>query len=108
MKGMVLIFALVFVISNATFVNAGPLEDVMNWCKNETNPPAQAIFMTKKMPDGRLRGTRSAAVLTAEARKAKAAGDCGTAVQWMIHCVDHDAGAQNVLRADPAKTCSLL
>jgi hypothetical protein len=99
---------MVSLLSSAVVVKAGPLEDVVNWCKNETNAPAQAIFMTKKMPDGKLRGTRSAAVLTAEARKAKAAGDCGKALEWMIHCVDHDAGAQNVLRADPAKTCSLL
>ena len=93
-------------VTNVSY--AGPLEDVVNWCTNETNAPSKAPFMAMVMPDGNLRGTRSAAVLTAEARKAKASGDCNKAIEWLLHCADHDAGAQNVIRADPSKTCSLL
>lgn len=87
---------------------AGPLEDVVNWCTNETNMPAQTTVMAKLDPDGNPRGTRSAAELTAEARKAKAAGNCDKAVEWLALCVSHDAGAENVIRADKAATCNLL
>ena len=87
---------------------AGPLEDVVAWCTNTTGAPSQAAHMAITMPDGNLRGLRPPSTLAAEARTAKAAGKCDQAVEWMIHCVEHDEGAKNVLRADRAKTCSLL
>ena len=39
---------------------------------------------------------------------AKARGECDVAVQWLLACVDHDAGAQNVLTADKTATCNLI
>lgn len=83
------------------------LHDVINWCSTDTGAP-RGEHMAIIMPDGMPRGTRNPATLTAEARQAKARGDCNTAVQWLIHAVEHDEGAKNVLRADVQATCNAL
>ncbi|CAN5322940.1 hypothetical protein BH10PSE9_BH10PSE9_16310 [soil metagenome] len=87
---------------------AGPLEDVVQWCTNNTGAPTNVAHMAIKMPDGNPRGLRPPSTLAAEARGAKAAGHCDTALEWMVHCVEHDEGAKNVLRADQGKTCGAL
>lgn len=87
---------------------AGPLDEVLKFCRDDTGAPSNTVFMAIIMPDGKPRGTRSAADLTTKAREARDAGDCSKAVEWILHCADHDEGAKNVLRADPSKTCSAL
>ena len=74
-------------------------ETVLNWIRNETAPPTDVASMATILPDGKLRGTRNAASLYAEARNAKARGDCDGAFEWLLLAENHDPDAQNVLRA---------
>lgn len=104
MKNYLIIVATIFFPGIASAGQA----DIVTWCSNETGAPSNIAFSAISMPDGKLRGTRSAAELTAEARKAKAAGDCNTAIEWLLHCVDHDEGAQNEIRANTDAACGLL
>jgi hypothetical protein len=55
--------------------------------------------MATILPDGRLRGTRNAASLYAEARNAKARGDREEAFEWLLLAENHNPDAQKVLRA---------
>jgi hypothetical protein len=77
------ILLIAIVTGFSTPVLADPLHDVINWCSTNTGAPTHAPIMAIKMPDGNLRGTRSPATLTAEARQAKAKGDCNMALQWL-------------------------
>ena len=72
-------------------------ENVLNRIRTETAPPTDVASMAVIMPDGRLRGTRNAATLYAEARNAKARGDPAQAFEWLLLAENHDTDAQNVL-----------
>ena len=74
-------------------------ETVLDWIRNETTPPTDVASMAPILPDGKLRGTRSAASLYAEARRAKARGDRDEAFEWLLFAKYHDPDAQSVLRA---------
>lgn len=74
-------------------------QDVINWCETETSTPKQAQCIARVMPDGNVRGMRSAANLTGEARKAARNGNADSTLAWMLECVCHDPNAQNELRA---------
>jgi hypothetical protein len=74
-------------------------ESVLNSIRNETAAPTDVASMATIMPDGRLRGTRNPATLYAEARNAKARGDREQAFEWLLLAKNHDADAQEILRA---------
>jgi hypothetical protein len=74
-------------------------ETVLTWIRTETAPPNDVASMATILPDGKLRGTRSAASLYGEARNAKAKGDRDGAFEWLLLAEIHDPAAQNILRA---------
>jgi hypothetical protein len=63
----------VITFAAATSAVADPLDDVLNFCRNNTGVP-RVEHMGITMPDAKLRGTRSPATLAAEARQAKGRG----------------------------------
>jgi hypothetical protein len=72
-------YALLFTLAalsalTSTAALAGEGLDNARWCETQTGPPAQAEAMAARMPDGNLRGTRSAATLIAEAKSSARAG----------------------------------
>jgi hypothetical protein len=78
------------------------------WCETDTSAPAQAPAMAAVAPDGKLRGTRSAAVLVAEAKSAAKAGRDEEALAWLRLCQWHNQDAQNAIGADRADVLSWL
>jgi hypothetical protein len=78
------------------------------WCQGDTGPPTEALATAALDPDGHPRGTRSAAVLFAEARNAARASQDDKAMAWLILCQWHNAGAQNDMRAARAAILAYL
>jgi hypothetical protein len=87
-----------FIASTAAMAGEGLTN--AQWCETQTSAPAQALVMGQKMPDGNLRGTRSAAVLIAEAKKAARAGRDDEALAWARACQAHNPHAQQTIDAD--------
>jgi len=72
------------------------VDAIMAFCQAETGAPTRLESTLEKAPDGKLRGTRSGAVLYAEARNAVRAGGHENELQgvrWILLCVSHDRGS---------------
>ncbi|MDH3031071.1 hypothetical protein [Methylobacterium fujisawaense] len=91
-----------------TGVMAQDIKPNVAWCNNETGSPTNIADTLVKMPDGHLRGTRPPATLAAEARNAKARGNCDEAVEWLIHCQEHNENVKNSFRVNKQAVCDAL
>jgi hypothetical protein len=100
------LFALLIPLLTVT-AGANGLANVQ-WCEANTEAPSQSHCMAKTMPDGNLRGTRSAATLIGEARAAARSGNCDAAIAWAVECQCHNAGAADEIRADRDAVCGYL
>lgn len=80
----------------------------VRWCESNTASPASVLAMAAIAPDGKPRGTRSAAVLIGEARAAARRGDCNKAIEWALLCQWHNEGPQNEIRNDRESVCNYL
>lgn len=78
------------------------------WCETQTGAPADARAMAATAPDGKLRGTRSAAVLIAEARNAARSGRDDEAMAWARLCQWHSQHNQQSIDADRAAVLAWL
>ena len=99
---------ILLLLANLAFSSAARPEALANvrWCESNTALPAEAICSAQKMPDGNLRGTRSAATLIGEARAAARAGNCAKAVEWAAACQQcHNPGAADEIRAAADAVC---
>lgn len=103
-----LICSLVFFLPGISVAHAGAGLDNAKWCQAHTEMPSNTLAMAALDPDGHPRGTRSAAVLFAEARNAAKAGQDDRSMQWLMLCQWHNAGAQNDMRADRAAILQYL
>jgi hypothetical protein len=74
--------------------------DNVRWCEMQSFTPSKGSAQSVKAPDGRPRGTRSAAALIAEARKAaRAGGRNDEAIAWATLCQWPNAdGASQIVR----------
>lgn len=80
----------------------------VQWCLTQTGAPSQSLAMAANDPDGKPRGTRSAAVLVAEAKNAAKAGQDDRAMAWARLCQWHNSGAQATIDADRAAVLAWL
>jgi cytochrome c553 len=81
----------------------------VKWCETDTASPARAECTVQVMPDGNLRGTRSAATLIGEARAAARAGNCSKAIDWAAACqACHNPDAAAEIRAAADAVCGYL
>ena len=82
------------------FAAAGGVDNV-RWCEIQTFSPSKGAAMTARAPDGKPRGSRSAAALVAEARKAaRAGGRNDEAIAWAALCQWPNADAAHEIRRD--------
>lgn len=93
---------LVGLIAMSQAASAGEGLNNALWCLGDTGAPKQAKAMLAKDPNGKERGTRSAAVLYAEARNAARAGQDDKALAWLRLCQWQSPGAQATIDADRA------
>jgi hypothetical protein len=91
-----------------SYAYAGDGLNNAKWCETQTAAPAQSFVMAQKMPDGKLRGTRSAATLIAEAKGAARAGRDDEAIAWVRACQAHNPHAQQTIDADRAAVLAWL
>ena len=99
-----LTFAMLFAVTIAKADGVGHVR----WCETDTNPPAQLRCSAATMPDGNLRGTRSAATLIGEARAAARAGNCDAAIAWAAACQCHNPGPADEIRREKDAVCNYL
>jgi hypothetical protein len=59
------------VVVQGTSARAGEGLDNLKWCETETGGPAQEKCRVQNMPDGKVRGTRSAATLIAVEKRSQ-------------------------------------
>jgi hypothetical protein len=97
---IIVMAGLIAALSDVSFASAG--EGLINaqWCETQTSAPADTQAMVATMPDGKLRGTRSAATLIAEAKAAARAGRDDEAMGWARACQWHNQHAQQTIDAE--------
>ena len=89
------------VFAAVPFLAAAAGVDHVRWCEMQTFSPSKGSAMTVKAPDGRPRGSRSAASLVVEARKAaRAGGRNDEAIAWAALCQWPNADAAYEIRRD--------
>ena len=95
--GLVFVFATLPIFAWANGV------DNVRWCEMQNFAPSKGAANSVRAPDGKPRGSRSAATLIAEARKAVRVGKNDEAIAWAVLCQWPNAdGATQIIRDQDA------